>query len=1377
MSTRQPPPYFFGVRERARRRWSQLESDPELAGPWKQLFDQVQSPRHVLSELLQNADDAGARRVWVSISDNRFVFEHDGKDFDEEDFVSLCRFGFSNKRKLHTIGFRGVGFKATFSLGEAVEVLTPSLAVRFHKHRFTEPAWIEDAPSCDVTRIAVEIQDPNREKALRKNFQDWVGSPASLLFFSCVNELTVGDITLCKQRIGPGPVMGSERIRLIGRDQHDVIVFNSMEDLFPQEAVDEIRQERNVEDLCLPPCRVQLVVGLPGEQRLYVVLPTGVTIDVPFSCNAPFLQDPARSAIKNPSLSPTNRWLLHRLGRLAGEAMLKWLGNRAQEVEDRAQAYQLLPEKPDEEDSLESDATLAICRAFTETVGDEPVLLTTGGRLVDSDDCVSPPNLAYSIWTPSQLLKVFGDGQEHVLSGAVTEEQRRRLQSWGWLDGLDEEDLIDHLASGQRIPRPEHNENILTLWGLVQQSVRYDYSGQRRRRLAIVPAENCNGLLPAERIVRLPSKKEAISEEAWGFLTRLVQVVDQNWLRFLESLKDQKGKWTQSALQLLKDIDLDRSSETNAIVANACRNLFCRRNVPLEQHIWIAHLMAALDAKTPEEFRCITRDGEQHRISDGIIGSQDPSIEALLPEDWAAAHFLHDKYFEEYTACSRQQWEDWLKSQKSGFLPFIHLRKTIVFDSYDLREEVRRFVKSRGSNESIDFYAQVQRVKISDFGFPEELKEFWSKRSKEDPTIWAKIAERILTAPPWYWKACTEARLEESNYTHTRRFSQPVVAEWITTLSSTRCLFDTEGQIRAPAELYLRTPETEPLMGVEPFVCAELDTEATKPLLRLLGVRDTPAGLDKLLERIRSLTRAPDPSPLLLEIIKWYDALDKALARCNADDLDTARKAFASEPLILTSAGEWVKSSEVFQYAGGGDFPDAPVVHPAANGLGMWSRLGVADRPTVDLVLDWLKGLASGEAVRPRTIQRVEAVLQRYPVEVWETCRHWLSLDNVWTPTEQLRFRLTMHSLPRSSDLFPTVKAATAKLQMLPAEVCERPPFASLPDLGTVVEHRLTRRPGALAGAIQKPWLAALSRALMRVKLADEAETERVRYAAARLSRSVWQPFDDRDSLQVTPFVEGTPAGQPHSPEVLWYEETIFVRGGRPGKSFDALVAELARPFANRDVTEAIKACIERDEDFILEYMQEHFTMETETILEKVEGKVGAEEERVTGLEGKGRILIATDEEPLMELSKSEQEREVHTDDSRKHCSKQHLKIFARYARACGYHWDADRRRFVHPDGSWIERCGPPFRWKRLDAAGKLVARFWDSPQRLTQGVEVPAELWELLRGNPMECCLVLLDTDGRIRELPGPELVRMVEEKVLTLYPSKYRIREESSR
>src|SRR5690242_15572046 len=160
---RAQPDYFEAIRKKAASCWDQLEQDPELAGPWHQLFKQVQSPRHVVSELLQNADDAGATEAGIRIEGDAFVFEHNGRDFREEEFASLCRFGYSNKRSLHTIGHRGIGFKSTFSIGERVELQTPTLSVYFTKARFTLPTWMDAASGASGrTRISVQFADERR---------------------------------------------------------------------------------------------------------------------------------------------------------------------------------------------------------------------------------------------------------------------------------------------------------------------------------------------------------------------------------------------------------------------------------------------------------------------------------------------------------------------------------------------------------------------------------------------------------------------------------------------------------------------------------------------------------------------------------------------------------------------------------------------------------------------------------------------------------------------------------------------------------------------------------------------------------------------------------------------------------------------------------------------------------------------------------------------------------------------------------------------------------------------------------------------------------------------------------------------------------------
>ena len=347
------PPYFEDVRATAARRWVQLEQDPELAGPWRLLFKQVQSPRHVVSELLQNADDAGATEAAVDLQDGEFVFTHNGEDFTAEHFASLCRFGYSNKRTLHTIGFRGIGFRSTFSLGDEVRLATPTLSVAFHRERFTEPVWCDIAKHPSRTSVEVAIKDEHRRRDLEKNLKEWLRSPASLLFFHHIRSLRIGDEEVRWESKGTGPIPDSEWMSLSSSPEKKHLLIRSSAEDFPAEALEEIRQERMVsvdEDSTFPPCRVEIVLGLEG--RLFVILPTGVTTDLPFACNAPFVQDPARVKIKDPETSPTNRWLLHRAGELAAKALLAWVSDETLDADQRAKAYRLLSDVDREDNSL-----------------------------------------------------------------------------------------------------------------------------------------------------------------------------------------------------------------------------------------------------------------------------------------------------------------------------------------------------------------------------------------------------------------------------------------------------------------------------------------------------------------------------------------------------------------------------------------------------------------------------------------------------------------------------------------------------------------------------------------------------------------------------------------------------------------------------------------------------------------------------------------------------------------------------------------------------------------------------------------------------------------------------------------------------------------
>ncbi|MCX4245436.1 sacsin N-terminal ATP-binding-like domain-containing protein [Paraliomyxa miuraensis] len=72
-------------------------------------------PGHFLVELLQNAEDSGARCFRLRFEPRRIVLWHDGQPFDTRDVVGVTSIGQTTKRK-QQIGFFGVGFKSVYEV-------------------------------------------------------------------------------------------------------------------------------------------------------------------------------------------------------------------------------------------------------------------------------------------------------------------------------------------------------------------------------------------------------------------------------------------------------------------------------------------------------------------------------------------------------------------------------------------------------------------------------------------------------------------------------------------------------------------------------------------------------------------------------------------------------------------------------------------------------------------------------------------------------------------------------------------------------------------------------------------------------------------------------------------------------------------------------------------------------------------------------------------------------------------------------------------------------------------------------------------------------------------------------------------------------------
>jgi len=511
---------------------------------------------------------------------------------------------------------------------------------------------------------------------------------------------------------------------------------------------------------------------------------------------------------------------------------------------------------------------------------------------------------------------------------------------------------------------------------------------------------------------------------------------------------------------------------------------------------------------------------------------------------------------------------------------------------------------------------------------------------------------------------------------------------------------------------------------------------------------------------------------------------------CSSEDFALIRNAFREEKIILSEGGEWLSSSTVFLAADEEDVPGAALIRASVRDLALWPKLGIVERPTATLAIQWLAGLPSGSALSQDDLRRVRALLARHSVRIWNECGHWLNLAGQWVPTETLGYALTMQSLVPWSHLHEWVKQKTADLQRMPEDVADGPPFGVLPHLGTCIVDRLHSGAVLSQPKESKPWLNRLGEELRRVELDTDADTRRVRALAADLAVTAWQATG---GLEIVPYIDGTPAGTRRNTEAVWLDRVLYIEP-RPIARLARIVSqELARAFGRQDLGDAIKLCFERSPDFVTEYVEANFRLASRETLsvdshpaadlpggavpasqdQPAESGASSGEGAAAGeLHGNHVIMdpvhddVTTGAEPKQEPLAAQDHRHVPASRAAG------PSLMERFARGLGFQPDgADR--FFHEDGGWIAKVrDASFPWERRDASGELLRYYWPKDHCLERApLQLEADLWALLEKHPDEYALVLSGPGGEPLELPGTRLVGLRARGGLTLYPATYRL------
>ena len=1238
----------------------------------------------------------------------------------------------------------------------------------------------------------------------KKNLEEWLKSPVSLLFFRNIRRIIIGGKEVHWGSFGAGPVQGTEWLALHENPDNQFLLARSTPEDFPEDALKEIRQERMLgadQDMPLPPCQIEIVVGVEG--RLFVVLPTGVRTDLPFACNAPFIQDPARLKIKDPEISPTNRWLLERAGRLAAEVMLDWLGNRKLHPEERASAYDMLPDVDRNSSALEGVCGAIVEKSFERAIEDRDILLTDSGELSDKGNAVLIPQQLFDVWPQDQATALFDEQGRAPLSQKISDENIAKLKNWNTIAEIGNQDILDVLQK-KHFPKPPTWHQLLSLWAYLDklhQSYEYNCTEDA---LNIVPVQGKDILMAAADVVRLGEKRIIPSNEDWAFLGDRLSVLSQNWMRFLteqrRSAENEKNKELQKLVErahsVLETIGLNDSSDTGKVIDQVAATFFSESPVQLADAVRIAHIAAKLGAQIQGQFKFVCQDKRLRPISKTVVYDGDGNLELLLPEEWAKQHLLHDEYSKQFRSCSKEEWSTWVNSGRSGLRSFVNLKQDVSRHWNEV--SLQRTLHVRGYVGTYNTRYSNPSFVMSDWDFESGFWDHWEVLEEELPAVWSRVVEFIFAAPS-QWTSFLSATVSEiASNGHERRIVRDGLApKWLANLREKPCLPDTNGVFRKPADLLMRAHDTEALMDVEAFVHRRYDSESTKPLLKLLGVSDRPTGPEKILLRLKGLSQTQTPPAH--EIDKWYRRLDQLIDSCSTEAFQTIRETFEKDRLILSEIGFWENTYGTFLSAGEEEIPDVRLVRAAVRELTLWRKIGVGERPTAELSIEWLKSLPTGKSLQPDETRRVKTLLSRYPAKIWEECGHWLSLLGEWTAVEDFAYSMSMQTLTRWSHMHQWVRQKTVDFQMLSVELTESDPFDNFQPLAAQIKERFDEHERPSGQRERRQWLNELGVQLSRVKLDDEQETLRVRELASALSQTLWLTSP---RIEIIPYIDGKPAGTARQADVLWLGDTLYAEDKPIAKLAKAVAQELGKAFRKQDLGDAIKLCFDREPAFVRSYMEENFELSTQensfdAPLETnkalndrqndsakedtnpSDSELNENEDSPLGHESRDSIDasdISVADEQHNDDAHSPSEDETTTDQEiiyrpvKPRQTKPHL--IERFALTKGYKKDGHGHFFADSGQTVAKANGSLFPWELRDAAGNVTKRYLPMEHCLErEPLQIAAEIWGVLEREPDSYALILADPDDKPVEVSGKTLNELRERGVLALHPSTYRL------
>lgn len=399
------------------------------------LADRYDDRTHFIFELLQNAEDAlarrnqwqGARAVSFQLTETQLCVSHFGQPFNEADVRGICGIAESTKA-LTAIGRFGIGFKSAYAITDRPEVHSGTEA--FAIESFVWPVGVERASRHDDETLFLLPFKPDDSHALDdvSHGLQRLGATA-LLFLRQIEEVrwsVEGGPSGTYLRDSQDVAAGVRRVTVIGQ-QHDAGDVDDEWLVFSRAVAAQDGSHAGYVEIAFslsnqPP-------GGEGIQRverspLVVFFPTVVETHLGFLLQGPYRTTPSRDNV--PRSDPWNQYLVEETGSLLVEA-LRWL--RDNELLDTA-AVRCLPIDPSK--FGEASMFAPLFDVTKEALSSERLLPRFGGGHAPAGRArLGRTQELRDLFSALQLAALLGeDGELSWLSGDISQDRAPELRRY-----------------------------------------------------------------------------------------------------------------------------------------------------------------------------------------------------------------------------------------------------------------------------------------------------------------------------------------------------------------------------------------------------------------------------------------------------------------------------------------------------------------------------------------------------------------------------------------------------------------------------------------------------------------------------------------------------------------------------------------------------------------------------------------------------------------------------------------------------------------------------------------------------------------------------------------------------------------------------------